>query len=342
MGRSIMKRASACWWSGQNLASGAQSQAITPDISDSLLWYRDLGQHGFGEFSIAVVQANQYQEDQSQIETGSYGTFVGVHDGHGGPEASHYVNDNLFLNVEKYALEHGGMSSDVLRQAFIATDEAFLSLVANSWLANPQIASVGSCCLVGVICGDMLYIANLGDSRAVLGRSFSKRSIQAVQLSTEHNASLLAVREELQSIHPDDSQIVELKQGVWRVKGIIQVSRSIGDVYLKKPEYNKDPLLARFQLSEPLQRPVLTAEPSVSAYNLGRQDKFVIFASDGLWEHLTNQEAVNIVYSSPRKGIARNLVKAALEEAARKREVRYSDLKKIDPADRKCQQYAFC
>lgn len=31
------------------------------------------------------------------------------------------------------------------------------------------------------------------------------------------------------------------------------------------------------------------------------QDKFIIFASDGLWEHLTNQEAVEIVHSSPRR-----------------------------------------
>lgn len=65
---------------------------------DGLLWFRDLGRFsgGGGEFSMAVIQANQVLEDQSQIESGSFGTFVGVYDGHGGPEAARYVCDHLF------------------------------------------------------------------------------------------------------------------------------------------------------------------------------------------------------------------------------------------------------
>lgn len=75
---------------------------------DGLLWYKDLGQHAWGEFSMAVMQANSVIEDQSQLETGPMsttkagplGTFVGVYDGHGGPEASRYVNENLFSNLQ--------------------------------------------------------------------------------------------------------------------------------------------------------------------------------------------------------------------------------------------------
>lgn len=63
---------------------------------DGLLWFRDLGKYCGGEFSMAVIQANQVLEDQSQIESGNFGTFVGVYDGHGGPEAARYVCDNLF------------------------------------------------------------------------------------------------------------------------------------------------------------------------------------------------------------------------------------------------------
>jgi large subunit ribosomal protein L7e len=44
------------------------------------------------------------------------------------------------------------------------------------------------------------------------------------------------------------------------VKGLIQVSRSIGDVYLKKAEFNREPLIGRFRLPEPLTRPVMSAE----------------------------------------------------------------------------------
>uniref|UniRef100_A0A0V0IFS1 protein-serine/threonine phosphatase n=1 Tax=Solanum chacoense TaxID=4108 RepID=A0A0V0IFS1_SOLCH len=288
---------------------------------------------------MAVVQANNLLEDQSQIESGSlslldsgpYGTFVGVYDGHGGPETSRYINDHLFQNLKRFAAEQNSMSVDVIRKAFQATEEGFISLVAQQWLTKPQMASVGACCLVGVICDGTLYVANLGDSRAVLGSLVrATGEVLALQLSAEHNASIESVRQELHSMHPDDPQIVVLKHNVWRVKGLIQISRSIGDLYLKNAEYNKEPLYAKFRLREPFTRPILSADPAVSVHELQPHDQFLILASDGLWEHLSNQEAVDIVQNSSRKGSARRLVKAALQEAAKKREMRYSDLKKID------------
>lgn len=306
---------------------------------DGLLWYKDIGKHLDGEFSMAVVQANMLLEDQSQIESGSlslldsgpYGTFIGVYDGHGGPETSRYVNNHLFQNLKRFTTEQNSMSVDVIRKAFHATEEGFLSIVAKQWTVKPQLAAVGTCCLAGVICNGTLYIANAGDSRAVLGRTAkSTGEAIAIQLSMEHNASIESVRQELHSLHPDDPQIVVLKHNVWRVKGIIQISKSIGDVYLKKAEFNREPLYAKFRLRDPIKRPILSADPSISVYEIQPNDQFIIFASDGLWEHLSNQDAVDIVQNHPRNGIAKRLVKTALQEAAKKREMRYTDLKKID------------
>ncbi|KAF2533960.1 hypothetical protein F2Q70_00032579 [Brassica cretica] len=121
----------------------------------------------------------------------------------------------------------------------------------------------------------------------------------------------------MRSLHPDDSRIVVLKHNVWRVKGIIQISRSIGDVYLKKAEFNREPLYAKYRLREPMKRPILSGEPSITEHVIQPQDRFLIFASDGPWEQMRNQEAVDI-------GIARRLVKMALQAAAKKREMRYS------------------
>ncbi|XP_074559358.1 putative protein phosphatase 2C 60 [Curcuma longa] len=320
------------------------SPADSSGRQDRLLWYKDAGRHVGGEFSMAIVQANNLIEDQSQIESGSlslnecgpFGTFVGIYDGHGGPETSQYINDHLFHHLKRFASEEHTMSADIIRKAFQATEEGFLSLVTRQWPVKPQIAAVGSCCLVGVISGGTLYIANLGDSRAVLGRLVSATGeVLALQLSEEHNAAIESVRQELQSLHPDDPQIVVLKHNVWRVKGIIQISRSIGDVYLKKTEFNREPLFPKFRLKEPFARPILGSEPSILVQTLQLEDQFVIFASDGLWEHLSNQEAVDIVQKNPRNGSARRLVKTALQEAAKKREMRYSDLKKIDKGVRR-------
>lgn len=67
---------------------------------DRLFWYKDTGKYASGDFSMAVVQANMVLEDQCQIESGPFGTFVGVYDGHGGPEAARYVCDHLFRNFQ--------------------------------------------------------------------------------------------------------------------------------------------------------------------------------------------------------------------------------------------------
>lgn len=303
---------------------------------DGLLWHMELRPHSCGDFSIALAQANSSLEDQGQVLISPFGTYVGVFDGHGGPEASRFANTRLFSHLHKFASEQGGLSAEVLRKAFAATEEEFLHLVKHSWLSRPQIASVGSCCLVGAITDDMIYVANLGDSRAVLGRRADNgRPVVAERLSNDHNVAIEEVRKELTELHPDDSHIVVYTRGVWRIKGIIQVSRSIGDVYLKKPEFCRDPLFQQVVCPIPLKRPVMTAEPTIQVRRLRPNDMFLIFASDGLWEQLNDEDAVEIVFKNPRAGIAKRLVKAALSVAAKKREMRYEDITKIDRGTRR-------
>lgn len=106
----ILKIVNPCW---RPLANGNSSQ--NPGGSgrvDGLLWYKDSGYHINGEFSMAVIQANSLLEDQSQIESGPlswldsgpHGTFVGVYDGHGGPETSRFINKHLFNHLKSKSL----------------------------------------------------------------------------------------------------------------------------------------------------------------------------------------------------------------------------------------------
>lgn len=59
----------------------------------SLQWHMDSKPH---HYSIAVAQANSSLEDQGQVYISPSETFVGVYDGHGGPEASRFIRNNLF------------------------------------------------------------------------------------------------------------------------------------------------------------------------------------------------------------------------------------------------------
>ncbi|GFP79821.1 probable protein phosphatase 2c 43 [Phtheirospermum japonicum] len=289
--------------------------------NDSLLWSRDLERHCRGEFSFAVVQANEIIEDHSQVETGRNATFVGIYDGHGGPEAARYICDHMFRHLLKLAQENGKISKDVIKNALSETENGFLSLVKRAYAIKPTIAAIGSCCLVGVIWKGTLYVANLGDSRAVLGYTDGSNKIVAEQLTKDHNASTEEVRKELKALHPEDSQIL--------------VSRSIGDAYLKRPEFALDSSFPRFHLPEPLRQPILRSDPAIFTRDLQQNDKFVIFASDGLWEHLTNQDAVEIVHNNPRSGIAKRLVITALERAAMTRQIPYSEVKKLEQGIRR-------
>lgn len=308
-------------------------------LEHSYVWQTILNNHAFGEYSMAVYQANCPLEDQGQVLASPSATFVGVFDGHGGPEASRFINNHLFSFIQQFATELGGISTEVLKKAFEATEKEFIQLVRKTWITNPRIALSGSCCLVGAIYKDHLYLANLGDSRAVLGRKvteggmFTAPTVVAERLTSDHNVANEEIRKEVRALHPDDSHIVVYTRGFWRIKGIIQVSRAIGDIYLKYPEFSN--LYQQFGQSVPLKKAVITAEPSVSVRKLDSDDLFVIFASDGLWEHLSDQAAAEIVYRSPRVGIAKRLARAAVQESLRKRGLHYEDLSFIDRSARR-------
>lgn len=122
---------------------------------DGLLWYKDVGQHSNGEFSMAVVQANSLLEDQSQIESGSlstnesgpFGTFVGIYDGHGGPETSQFINDHLFKNLKSKRVSNLLVTLNILVISCEGVSACFVScfLKRNNCIS---VSNGGSCGVV--------------------------------------------------------------------------------------------------------------------------------------------------------------------------------------------------
>ena len=66
---------------------------------------------------------------------------------------------------------------------------------------------------------------------------------------------------------------MDLRHGVWRVQGSLAVSRAIGDSHKKE---------------------WVTAEPDTRQIEITSNCEFLILASDGLWDKVSNQEAVDI------------------------------------------------
>ena len=158
-----------------------------------------------------------------------------------------------------FAKEKGLVPSEVFENAVSATEEGFLQLVSETFGSKPTIAAVGSCCLAGFISEGTLCIANMGDSRAVLG-SVKKRPVRrqmkivAQQITEDHNACVQKVRQELKSDHPDDPEIVVKVQGVWRIKGIIQVLVFDPLIYIVNRGENLNPLNYKFLYFGHIQR----------------------------------------------------------------------------------------
>ncbi|KAL2901319.1 putative protein phosphatase 2C 25 [Bienertia sinuspersici] len=303
------------------------------------IWSKDLAEHYMGDYSYAVVQAHTNLEDRSQIEVCSNGTFVGVYDGHADAQCATFINDNLFNYFTNHMAMRRLMNEDVIKDAIAATEREFGALVQSTYNYdhNPLIAVSGSCCLIGVIWRRKIYVANLGNSRAVIGSLDSRsKKIVAHQLNVEHKTSKAEIREEIMSKHPDGSDILVNVHGSWRIKGLLQVSRTIGDAYLKVPGYIIPPNHFRFRLSgKPIESAALSSEPSIVTRDVEPNDRFLIFASDGLWEHLSNQQAVEIVHKNPRRRIAKRLVYEALRKTVTKYEISNTKLRRTNKGQRR-------
>ncbi|CAI6005863.1 unnamed protein product [Closterium sp. NIES-65] len=303
------------------------------------VWHRALDSTGLGQLSLAMYEANYVMEDAVEVEAGSGGVYIGVHDGHGGSETAEFLRHTLYNNLKKEFLRGGGaVSVEALRRGFAETERQFTARVRDSFLDSPHLATVGACSAVAIVTRSALWVANVGDCRAVLGQvrhTGDGLECRALQMSEDHNLSFQAIRDRYREEHADMPDAVTEKRGRYRVKGKITVTRAFGDLYLKSHDFNREPLFSRFRVAEPFNPPLLSTDPHVAVRLLAPHDAFVVVASDGLFELLSNQEVVDMVAVSPRKDIARQLIRAALRRAAERTEVPYGELLRMASGQRR-------
>ncbi|KAG6624428.1 protein phosphatase 2C 53-like [Carya illinoinensis] len=199
--------------------------------------------------------------------------FFGVYDGHGGSQVANYCRDRIHVTLAeeidfvKEGLIHGTMKANCQEQWKKAFMDCFLKVddeVGGKASLEPVAPeTVGSTAVVAVICSSHIIVANCGDSRAVLCRGK-----EPVALSVDHKPNR---EDEYARIEAAGGKIIQWNGH--RVFGVLAMSRSIGDRYLK---------------------PWIIPEPEVMFLPRAKDDECLILASDGLWDVMTNEEVCDL------------------------------------------------
>ncbi|KAG8663657.1 hypothetical protein MANES_01G236400v8 [Manihot esculenta] len=117
--------------------------------------------------------------------------------------------------------------------------------------------------------------------------SICRLKMRAVQLSTDHSASIEQEVFRVKAEHPDDNQAI-LND---RVKGQLKVTRAFGAGFLKKPTCN-EALLEIFRINYVGTNPYVSCIPSVIHHRLCSSDRFLVLSSDGLYQYFSNEDVV--------------------------------------------------
>lgn len=161
-----------------------------------------------------------------------------------------------------------------------------------------QPALSGSCALLSFYDtrSQLLRVAVTGDSRAVLGRRSDSGKWTATALSEDQTGGSPSEAARMRKEHPGEEHVV--RNG--RVLGGLEPTRAFGDADYKWSRDTAYKLRENFfgRSPSPLLKtpPYVTAEPVVTTTKIQPENgDFLVLATDGLWEMLTNDEVVGLV-----------------------------------------------
>lgn len=243
--------------------------------------------------------------------------FWGVFDGHSGWTTSATLRDSLISYVARelndtykaaksstpmpeaigLAIKTGfnRLDYEIVHRSVEKVFKASSKMVAAELL---QPALSGSCALLSFYDSrtKLLRVACTGDSRAVLGRRSASGKWTATALSEDQTGGNPSEAARMRKEHPGEVNVV--RNG--RVLGGLEPTRAFGDAVYKWSRDVASRLRQGFfgRSPSPLLKtpPYVTAEPVITTTQID-PDKgdFLVLATDGLWEMLTNDEVVGLV-----------------------------------------------
>ncbi|XP_063837908.1 pyruvate dehydrogenase [acetyl-transferring]-phosphatase 2, mitochondrial [Ostrinia nubilalis] len=166
---------------------------------------------------------------------------------------------------------------------------------------NPKTLSValsGAVACLSHIDGPHLHVANVGDCNAVLGTLTEDNEWIAKKITKEHNSENFDELKRIWNEHPDSERKTVIRRD--RLLGELAPLRSLGDYRYKWSLETLNnvavPLVGQRAVPPNYHTPpYLTALPDIYYHRLTSKDKFMIIASDGLWDMMTPLQAVKLV-----------------------------------------------
>uniref|UniRef100_A0A5B6Z995 PPM-type phosphatase domain-containing protein n=1 Tax=Davidia involucrata TaxID=16924 RepID=A0A5B6Z995_DAVIN len=141
--------------------------------------------------------------------------------------------------------------------------------------------------------GNHLVISNLGDSRAVLCTRGNKNQLVPVQLTVDLKPNLPGEVERIRNCRgrvfamDEEPEVFRVWMPDHNCPGLA-MARAFGDFCLK--DFG------------------LISVPQVTYRKLTNRDEFIVLATDGVWDVLTNNEVIKIVASARKRSMAARLL----------------------------------
>ena len=244
----------------------------------------------------------------SKMKTWPKISYFAIFDGHGGEECSEFLKNN-YMN---YLIENANFPFDIklsMIESFQKIEDDFFKLKCKDNLEDSD--KSGSCALVSVIFDNKIYIANIGDSRAIMsiGGGTKVRQLTADQKPDNMKEFERALKNG-SKIYLDDNddpdrdeskiEFIKDKAELEKMKEIkenskeekifrvypsdLAVMRTVGDIKAKKKEFGGIP-------------GTIINIPEVYIFDINSSDDFIVMGCDGIFDDLSNQEIVNAAWT---------------------------------------------
>lgn len=207
-------------------------------------------------------------------------SLFAVFDGHGGAEVAETCKNEIAGCFRRSEALSKGRVEDSIRDVIRELD------------SKEYRKTAGATALIALITETTVFVANVGDCIAV----GSFRNGEVRQLSTVHHPQMPV---ESARINAAGGRVLRHKGEVWRVDGVLAVSRAIGDF-----EFKNNPNL-------PPEAQKVVSTPDIEVVPRSELE-FIILACDGVWDNMSPVEAAKLV----RKGACVDGVKKTISIVA--------------------------